>query len=309
MKLSLEPTRQYEFLSPRERMRIQEIYGDRSLSPVEALYNAHAAGDWKRQRYYRPTHEQLARMARYEWKHDRTFRDEIGASMRPFEIPDLFHGCPVPVLIAEGRWDLTWNTDKPAKIQGCFPGSRLILFERSAHAPFEDEPDAFFDSLKEFLERLRPIAAAELDGWKKGLADRKPSRAAEPESVGDTVTFRTAEAAPRDFDSWTFFWIAPGLAEGAQLGYRVRSEDGTEYFRWGPRPFERGRRARSDFTKGMDGSDPSALFGKTIIVTFWTTKGKIEFPPDWKLAFEFYKNGQTIGRIEGRREPEGKRAP
>ncbi|MBN1421239.1 MAG: alpha/beta fold hydrolase [Planctomycetes bacterium] len=307
LELSLDPTRQYEFLSPRERMRIQEIYADRSLSPAEALYNAHRAGDWKRQRFYKPTHEQLARMAFYEWRHAPTFRDEIGADIRLLDTSDLFHGCPVPILIAEGRWDLTWNTDKPAKLHGCFPGSRLILFEASAHAPFADEPDAFFASLEGFLEGLRPIAAADLDEWKRRAADREERRAAEAAISSDVVTFRAAERAPRDFDSWSFFWMTPRLAEGARLGYRVRSEDGAEYYRWDARRIAPGERTRSDFAKRIDGRDPSVLFGKIIVVSFWATRGEIEFPPGATLGFEFHRDGRAIARIEGHRVREEKR--
>ncbi|HOW66506.1 MAG TPA: alpha/beta hydrolase, partial [Verrucomicrobiota bacterium] len=168
-ELNLDSTRQYDFLSRQERRRIQEIYDDASLTPVEAIFNAHAAGDWKRQHYYRPTVEQLARGALYGWKHDPNFRRAIQSHQIEPPNPDRFHGCPVPVLIAEGIWDLTWNTDKPKKFQACFPGAELVLFENSGHAPFQDEPGIFFGKLEQFLTK-RPPTETEMAHWKEKLA-------------------------------------------------------------------------------------------------------------------------------------------
>jgi len=67
MRLALQPTRQYDFLSPEERKKIAEVHSNRSLSLAQAVFNAHLNGDWKRQHYYRPTREELARTALHGW--------------------------------------------------------------------------------------------------------------------------------------------------------------------------------------------------------------------------------------------------
>jgi hypothetical protein len=253
-------------------MRIRNIHTDTTLSEEQSVYNAFLAGDWKRQNYYRPSTEQVARMARYEWKHDPEFRSSIGASdeMRPLEIPDLFHGCPVPVLLMEGRWDLTWNTDKSAKLQGCFPDSRLVMFEKAGHAPFDDEPDSFFTALGDFVKHLPPDSALRVAAWEQDAVQLQAKLAAEVAHVSDSVMFLTQEPAPADFDMWTFFWANPAVSQGAKVGYEVRSGSGEEYFKLTRITVSPGGSSRSDFWKGQ--SDPSKLFGKDIVVKFTTSK-------------------------------------
>ncbi|MHC4472409.1 MAG: alpha/beta hydrolase [Planctomycetota bacterium] len=65
MQVRTGGSRQQMFISPEERQRIREIYRTPGLSMAQIVYNIHLNGDWKRQRYYRPTREDLARMARY----------------------------------------------------------------------------------------------------------------------------------------------------------------------------------------------------------------------------------------------------
>jgi tetratricopeptide (TPR) repeat protein len=69
---------------------------------------------------------------------------------------------------------LTWGADKAAKFHGCFPGACLLLFETSAHAPFEDEPDKFFAALREFVGQL-PSQPADVTRWKQRIAERQAS--------------------------------------------------------------------------------------------------------------------------------------
>ena len=167
--VKLEPTRQQEFISSQEAKRIAEIHSDPSLSTALKVYNAHLCGDWKRQYYYKGTPEGLARKALYEWTHAENFRSEIlsSESYRQIENPDVFRGCPVPILIAEGRWDLTWNADKPEKLVGCFDDAELVMFEESAHGPFMDEPDRFFPMLEGFMAGLPAVDEKATATWKE----------------------------------------------------------------------------------------------------------------------------------------------
>ncbi|HOI41572.1 MAG TPA: tetratricopeptide repeat protein [Elusimicrobiales bacterium] len=160
-------TRQGDYLSAEERHRISSAYRDKSLTPELQLFNAHFYGDWKRQNFYRPSVEDLARMVRYEWVHDPLFRGTINTAM-----PDLrgfFSGSPVPVLIMEGKWDLTWSADKPEKMAAHFPGAELRMFLRSSHSPFADEPELFFSVLKDFAAGLPKIPDDALGRWKSGM--------------------------------------------------------------------------------------------------------------------------------------------
>ena len=88
----------------------------------------------------------------------------------------------MPILLLEGKHDLTWGADKPQKFAECFPGARLILFEASAHSPFEDESDKFFAILRQFMSSLqeRPQAVAR---WKQRIVARREEKRRSPEHL------------------------------------------------------------------------------------------------------------------------------
>ncbi len=68
-KVKMKPSRQQMFISKEEQAAIRKVWlaeGDGQLTLVQALYNAHLTGDWKRQSYYKPTPEGFIREALYE---------------------------------------------------------------------------------------------------------------------------------------------------------------------------------------------------------------------------------------------------
>ena len=166
LPVTLGRTRQYDFMSQEEKMKIREIYRNRSLSLEQSVFNARLNGDWKRRSFYRPSKEQLARMALYEWKHDGHFRTQILGTLNSLDLKGSFNKCPLPILIMEGKWDLTWSADKPKKLHACFPGSKLVVFERSSHLPFADEPEKFFAVLKDFVDGLSELSETKISAWK-----------------------------------------------------------------------------------------------------------------------------------------------
>lgn len=162
-------TRQYDYITKEERQKISAAHSAKDLTPDQRLFNAHLNGDWKRQGFYRPTTEELAQMTRYEWVHDPQFRSGACATITP-NLDGFFDTCPIPILIMEGKWDLTWSADKPQKMQAALPKSKLVVFEKSSHGPFSDEPELFFSELKKFVEQSPKPADADLAAWKKQTA-------------------------------------------------------------------------------------------------------------------------------------------
>ena len=63
--LDLAPTRQYNYISHAEKQRMQAIRAEQGLTLAQIVFNNHVNGDWKRQHYYRPTREELVRLALY----------------------------------------------------------------------------------------------------------------------------------------------------------------------------------------------------------------------------------------------------
>jgi len=150
----LDPSPFPDFLSPEEQAAQEAIFANPALTPAQLMYNLLLNGRWRRNHYYRPTRETLARIARYEWTHDDGYYDAVVGDMLHWDLTGAFDAGAIPTLIVEGRWDLTWNTDKPDKLHRLHPHARLELFPRSGHLPFNDEPDHFFGLLEEFLAGL-----------------------------------------------------------------------------------------------------------------------------------------------------------
>ncbi len=56
-----------------------------------------------------------------------------------------------PVIVMSGRYDINVAPLVAYKIHQAIPGSRFVVFERSGHIPFYEEPDAFVRAAEEFL--------------------------------------------------------------------------------------------------------------------------------------------------------------
>ncbi|MEW6359361.1 MAG: alpha/beta fold hydrolase [Planctomycetota bacterium] len=180
MPVPPQPQKQHEeqtpLFSPEERKKIAEIYKDANLSLAQKVFNAHLNGDWKRQSFYRPTREELAQMALYEWKHDPGFRGPMGRSIGLINLKGAFEACPIPTLILDSAQDLSWGQGKVECLHWNHPGAKLVVFERSAHSPFADEPEAFFQALGDFVRGLPQVPEEGLSSWKKRVAAWQETR-------------------------------------------------------------------------------------------------------------------------------------
>ncbi len=163
------PSRQGEFLSQQERNKMAEIRKVSGLTMAQLVYNNFLNGDWKRQCYYKPTREQIAQIASYEWVHDNNFNEVMSRFASEVDLTGSFAQCPLPTMIVEGTWDMSWNTDKPRQLAANHPNAQLVMFEESGHSPFEDEPVRFFGVLKDFMGTLREAPALQLQYWKGSI--------------------------------------------------------------------------------------------------------------------------------------------
>jgi proline iminopeptidase len=57
-----------------------------------------------------------------------------------------------PVMVMTGRYDINVAPLVAYKIHEAIPGSHFVVFERSGHIPFYEEPDAFVHAAEEFLD-------------------------------------------------------------------------------------------------------------------------------------------------------------
>ncbi|MCX6375601.1 MAG: alpha/beta fold hydrolase, partial [Armatimonadetes bacterium] len=151
--------RQSDYMSEAELQQIDSLDGNITLTDDQCRFNRELNGDWKRQSFYKPSIEEMARTALYEWKPAPGFQSRICSETRLMELMaslnSKFDRFPVPTLVMESKRDLTWAGDKPVKFHRNHPGSQLVMFEKSAHSPFADEPDKFFKALLSFTENVR----------------------------------------------------------------------------------------------------------------------------------------------------------
>ncbi len=170
IKNALNGTRQYDYISSEERQKIKdiyELYGEHKITFLQLLYNKEINGDWKRQCYYKPTDDEIIRASLYEWVNDKGFNSTMSRSVNKYDLNHVFDKCPIPTLLCEGEWDLTWKADKKDVMRKYLPNAQYVLFEHSGHNIFSDEPELFFLTLEKFFKHLKPASDNEINQWKE----------------------------------------------------------------------------------------------------------------------------------------------
>jgi proline iminopeptidase len=193
MWCSLKPGRQFDFLSMREKSQMTAINEELNELAKEGkwpyakyeelvVYNNFLNGDWKRQNFYKPSRESIARKALYEWQSDQKnyFRSRISNSINKIDMTGAFVGCPIPTLIMEGQWDLTWNNDKPDVLKKNHPGAKLERFENAGHNIYGEDSDGFFSVIQDFIGRLPQVSPAAVMEYKNYLAQWEDNQKASP---------------------------------------------------------------------------------------------------------------------------------
>ena len=68
-----------------------------------------------------------------------------------FDLNPELHKYKFPVIVMTGRYDINVAPLVAYRIHKAIPGSRYVVFERSGHIPFYEEPDAFVRVTEDFL--------------------------------------------------------------------------------------------------------------------------------------------------------------
>jgi proline iminopeptidase len=216
MKADVGPSREGEFITAGERERMKEArkelnaYAETHALPrqkfVELLiYNNFINGDWKRQNFYRPSADRLAQIALYEWVNDQNFNGIMGQSQAGWDFTGAFADNPIPTLILEGRWDLTWGEKKREVLKGNHPRAEMIVFENAAHGIYDEDPDGFFRALKSFLKGLKPVDEAALADYRRFLRSWVEEMESRPDIAVDRMgwgIFSSRELAARYSPEW-----------------------------------------------------------------------------------------------------------
>jgi proline iminopeptidase len=185
-------SRQNDYLSEKEREKKREISRalaefrkEHEMSNSEYInlivYNNFLNGDWKRQHFYKPSRERLSQIALYEWVQDENFNGIMNASYQRINLEGAFEKNPIPTLILEGKYDLTWGEIKKDVLKKNHPSAGLVVFENAAHGIYDEEPGRFFEELKDFIRKLPEVSQADIDAYKDDLAQWDVMRKNTPE--------------------------------------------------------------------------------------------------------------------------------
>jgi proline iminopeptidase len=194
------PSRQGEYISEAENNRMAELRRElnefakvnnlpRQKAVELSIYNNFLNGDWKRQNFYKPSPECLAQGALYEWVNDQNFNSVLGQSQGRWDFTGAFAGNPIPTLILEGRFDLTWSEKKKDILKGNHPNGRMVVFENAAHGIYDEDPDGFFRALKEFIKGRPKVDAAALAAYRAFLDGWVAAMKARPDIIIDGISW------------------------------------------------------------------------------------------------------------------------
>jgi proline iminopeptidase len=187
-------SRQRQYMSEEERARLREIRGQVQKLTMEKklhrkefmpilLYNNFLNGDWKRQNFYKPSKERLSEIALYEWDHDDNFNGIMNRSQGKVDLTGAFEGNPIPTLILEGKYDLTWGEIKPEVLKGNYPNAKMVMFENAGHGIYDEEPEKFFSVLEDFIQNLPEVEESEVAAYKATLGTWEKEQQSSPDRI------------------------------------------------------------------------------------------------------------------------------
>jgi len=84
----------------------------------------------------------------YNKKVNQVLNSDIGR----FDLNPEIRKFRFPVMVATGRFDMNVAPVVAYKIHQTIAGSRFVVFERSGHLPFYEEPEAFDSAVEDFLQ-------------------------------------------------------------------------------------------------------------------------------------------------------------
>ena len=83
----------------------------------------------------------------------RHVNEALDADMGKYDLNPEIGKFRLPVLVITGRYDMNVAPVVAMKIHRAIPGSQLVIFDRSGHLPFFEEPERFKKVVEEFLSR------------------------------------------------------------------------------------------------------------------------------------------------------------
>lgn len=78
---------------------------------------------------------------------------EVSADLARFDLNPELRKFRMPALVITGRFDMNVSPRNAWKIHRAIPGSEFLVFERSGHLPWFEEPARFTTAVESFLAK------------------------------------------------------------------------------------------------------------------------------------------------------------
>lgn len=103
--------------------------------------------------FYSPDHRDkfLATVQPGVYKKD--INEAVEKDIERFDLNPEIRKFKFPTLVITGRYDMNVAPSVAYKIHQAIPGSQFVVFEKSGHLPFFEEPDEFVRVMDEFLAK------------------------------------------------------------------------------------------------------------------------------------------------------------
>jgi len=79
---------------------------------------------------------------------------EFTLASRPLDLAERLDELTLPVLVVTGDDDRIVPTADSLRLAGELPGAELAVISDAGHVPHEEQPEAFMDAVRAFLETL-----------------------------------------------------------------------------------------------------------------------------------------------------------
>ncbi|MEP7028419.1 MAG: alpha/beta hydrolase [Candidatus Eisenbacteria bacterium] len=90
-------------------------------------------------------------MAYAAYKYTRSVNETLNADLGKFDMWPALAGFHMPTLVATGRYDINVAPSTAWNIHKAIAGSQWVVFEKSGHLPYCEEPDKFVQVMNDFL--------------------------------------------------------------------------------------------------------------------------------------------------------------
>ena len=93
----------------------------------------------------------LAQMTKIDFS--RSVNQALEGDLGKYDLNPELPKFKFPTVVMTGRYDINVAPSVAYKMHKAIPGSQFVVFEKSGHLPFFEEPDAFVKAIETFLAR------------------------------------------------------------------------------------------------------------------------------------------------------------